>query len=619
MKFKVLLEELLTELSGDEIYQKFYSKIPYEDYTKIVSIDPQTKIVDGKIVKIGKYTKLFLVMYLKGALKMEDAVKASEYIGYVYNHNIPLEINQIQSIGDLYNLIKDYIVKDTKDLGEILKVLDPSEFKVLHNGKDWYIFQPLTEKSSCYLGVNTQWCTTWGPHSINRDVKDRSSQFENYIKRGPLYIIINKSDNNIKYQFHFESGQYMDPSDRQINTGKLLDGNKELLQYFFPSFYQEVNGDQLNLEIKRMDILSIVYMSKLVERMAEGTQNPIIVSILNDDVDRLIVLIEDADIENITIYDQTIEFEVRSYKQDVDLVDNTLNYYNYDDGRGSETVYENLTGNGLDEYMIEEFEKYFKQYYDVKKDWIRETMGVTDFQIFQKHHFHDFIGNEKNLSIFYDVTAEKTGPSYDDLVRQKIIQIQKIIKFNRNDFEVSKPLFIKTLLKKEVSKIGTDDLWKFWDFMDEFCSENDLETEYEPIYDYATTYPDYTDDDRMSRQIDEYFDDIVHRYYSSEYDDIEGHPCIELRKKLNNIIEKLFKLDNFGVYVYEDENIMVQIKSLAIDCDEGTVPVIYQNKQTGKTYGQHRDPDGVKIDNLASLVTNYKLFEEIRRFNKNIK
>lgn len=620
MKFKVLLEELLTELSGDEIYQKFYSKIPYEDYVKIVSIDPQTNIVDGKIVKIGKYTKLFLVMYLKGTLQMEDTVKASEYIGYVYKYNIPLEINQIQSIGDLYNLIKDYIVKDTKDLGQILKVLDTTEYKVLHNGKDWYIFQPLTEKSSCYLGVNTQWCTTWGPHSINKDVKDRDSQFDNYSRRGPLYIIINKSDNNIKYQFHFESGQYMDPSDRQINTGDILDVNPELLEYFFPSFFKEVDQNQLNLEIKRMDILSSEYMTKLVERMAEGTQNPIILSILNYDVDTLVKLIEDDDIKDIMIYGEVVEFEVKSYKQDIDLVDSVLNNYEYDSNRGSEVVYESLSSEGLDEYMIEQFEIYFKQYYDVKKEWIKDKMGINDFETLKKYYFDNFINDESIKYNFFEITADKSAQSHDDLVDQKISEIKKTIKFQHNLFEVNKALFIKTLLKKDVVKIGTDDLWNFWDFMDEFCSETNLQTEYEGIYDYQTTYPDYTDDDSMSRKIDDYFDEIIDEYYSLEYDDdIEGHPCIVLRKKLNEIIQKFFKLDTFGDYIYEDENIMVQLKSLGIDCDKGTVPVIYKNKQTGETYGKHRDPDGVKIDNLASLVTNYKLFEEVRRFNKNIK
>jgi len=49
MKFGVLLEDLLNELSGEEIYQKYYSKIPYEQFLEIVSADPQSSVEGGKI------------------------------------------------------------------------------------------------------------------------------------------------------------------------------------------------------------------------------------------------------------------------------------------------------------------------------------------------------------------------------------------------------------------------------------------------------------------------------------------------------------------------------------------------------------------------------------------
>ena len=42
----VLMEELLLELSGQEIHQKYYSKIPYETFINIVISDPRSN-VDG--------------------------------------------------------------------------------------------------------------------------------------------------------------------------------------------------------------------------------------------------------------------------------------------------------------------------------------------------------------------------------------------------------------------------------------------------------------------------------------------------------------------------------------------------------------------------------------------
>ena len=46
MNFNNIFEELLLELSGKEIYQKYYSKIPYETFLDIVMADPKTNI-DG--------------------------------------------------------------------------------------------------------------------------------------------------------------------------------------------------------------------------------------------------------------------------------------------------------------------------------------------------------------------------------------------------------------------------------------------------------------------------------------------------------------------------------------------------------------------------------------------
>ena len=71
-------------------------------------------------------------------------------------NSISIDLGKIKELSDLYNVVKDYIAKDSKSLDDVLKVLSQDEYKVLHNGEVWYIFQPLTEKASCYLGVNTE-------------------------------------------------------------------------------------------------------------------------------------------------------------------------------------------------------------------------------------------------------------------------------------------------------------------------------------------------------------------------------------------------------------------------------------------------------------------------------
>jgi hypothetical protein len=56
----------------------------------------------------------------------------------------------------------------------------------------------------------------------------------------------------------------------------------------------------------------------------------------------------------------------------------------------------------------------------------------------------------------------------------------------------------------------------------------------------------------------------------------------------------------------------VRIKS-GVECDNESVDIEYKNNDTGKIYNGH-----VKVDNLASYVTNYKLFENFITFKKNI-
>ena len=58
------------------------------------------------------------------------------------------------------------------------------------------------QKPQNIMEKNTQWCTA----------ADGNNQFNYYNSQGPLYININKADNE-KYQFHFESDQFMDETD----------------------------------------------------------------------------------------------------------------------------------------------------------------------------------------------------------------------------------------------------------------------------------------------------------------------------------------------------------------------------------------------------------------------
>jgi hypothetical protein len=98
---------------------------------------------------------------------------------------------------------------------------------------DCLIIQPLTKfggywwaKEYPKKGVTNRWCTAWDGDQ---------SRFDYYAKQGPLFIIIpaQRTDDNEKYQFHFETKQFMDYQDHQIG-----DEGMDQLAKRFPALQQ---------------------------------------------------------------------------------------------------------------------------------------------------------------------------------------------------------------------------------------------------------------------------------------------------------------------------------------------------------------------------------------------
>jgi len=65
---------------------------------------------------------------------------------------------------------------------------------------------PETQEASCELGRGTKWCTAAA----------KDNMFDQYSEDGPLYVWRDK--NGKKYQFHFETAQFMDSKDVPIDA-----------------------------------------------------------------------------------------------------------------------------------------------------------------------------------------------------------------------------------------------------------------------------------------------------------------------------------------------------------------------------------------------------------------
>ena len=597
----VLLEELLLELSGLEIHQKYYSKIPYETFVEIVMSDPKSNMDgDGSLRSLGKYAKLLLSFYQKGTLRLEDLVKAKEYLGYVYLHNVAIEINKLRNLGDLYKVVQRYIVEDTLDFNEILNALVLDEdYKLLHQGKDWDFYQPLTIKGASYLGFSTEWCTTWGEYCLNKKNRDRENYFQRHHTKGPLFIIINKINPIDKYQFHFETNQYMDKMDKRINIPSFWFGKDEVKHYFFPSLIRKTTEEELKSEIARLSILPDEDGMEIIKKSVGTIDNPLVVAILSMNNDALEDLINDETRNgSVDVYDGRLIIQVDDINiGEAEGVSNSINQYRGEANNGWEWVHSDIENKYSDdgEYWSD-IEGIFTNYYNDNKYELSDELGVRSIEDFTRDYFSNYASNQDLRDYFVDDVTDLSYRSYEDEIDKEADEIEKYMSFGNDDeINVSVVYFVKFLIKKEIKYIGGDE-WPLQDVLDSYISQYGITTEIdEPVYNFEITYPKYGDNNYITRETKKYFDKIIS-------DPNTSRRCIELRKKLNDIVDKFFK-GGYGTDRFDNEHVTVRIKSMSIDCDNESIKIDYENKDNKQNFYNK----SVKIDNLVSYLTNYQL------------
>jgi len=614
MKFNLLLEELLDEaLSPNEIYDKYYTDIPLKTFQRIIKSDPNTKLDDkGNIKKIGKYSKILLQMFKNGNLKLEDLPRATEYLTLVYKYNVALDINKITSLPEMYNQIEKYLAQEQTDFFGIVKQLSPNEYQLLYNSENWVIYTPKTERAACYLGVNTQWCTTWGKYSLDKSYRDRDNHFKRHHTQGPLYIIVNKNDTNEKYQFHFESKQYMDKSDRRIKTQDFLEKNDDIRNFFFPSLTKEVSKEQLDKEIGIIDILPDNYASVIIQKTIgpEGRDNKLVQIILNKGGDsspeEMLSFINDGNLVNtyngypIEFDNNFVSFELRRVSGEIENVENVISYYESDKHNAYDRLYEDMNYN--DEDNIKDYlSDILKDYYNKNQSQLKSILGIINYEQLYEHYIDSFYEVVKDD--FSSAYASINAPNYESRIDESINEIQKYITITQDyssyTVRVNLLYFVKFLIRDEITKIDNNTN----QIIDDYISMYPIQTEYEYVYDYDVEYPKYDENNDITKAVDNFFDSII------DDDEEKNKGCLELRKKLNDVINNIFK----GKNILDNEYVHIELPNYKIDCNDGSIIIKYLNKETNKKY-----EGKIKVDNLASYATNYKLFETYITYKKNI-
>ena len=214
---------ILTEIKVMDAYERYYSDVPSYLWEEIVG-----RLQRGRngewIDELLPETKWVLKLYKNKSPRLAEdlyKLKTREGDGYIDIFNRAKERRMLRGVeGDLFKY------KSIADLGTFIETLDidtilgrtkgeqssdvnsaASNIEVPYEDNEWKVIIPKSYDASCYWGNGTKWCTA---------TRETSDWYERYSSEGPLYIIINKKTKD-KYQFHFESDQFMDKNDIDID------------------------------------------------------------------------------------------------------------------------------------------------------------------------------------------------------------------------------------------------------------------------------------------------------------------------------------------------------------------------------------------------------------------
>jgi len=226
----IMNEEELLENRLEFLQQKFA-----EPLAARAAQDPQAKSVAGGDVFTflvnadpspnKKFVQWLIGLYLKGNLMLEDVYKANEYL-QLFLKNVkklpgPMrDINRYKNINDLYDVIEQY--EEVQTQSEINLKLDqkmhgPEHVNIIYNSPTMKVLQLKSKQAACYFGKNTKWCTA----------ARNNNMYDTYAKQGPIFIVLVKKE-NVRFQLHFESNQFMNEKDQSVDMMELGDKYPEL-------------------------------------------------------------------------------------------------------------------------------------------------------------------------------------------------------------------------------------------------------------------------------------------------------------------------------------------------------------------------------------------------------
>ena len=226
MRLQELFEALspaAIEATSGRFGQQLMAKLAKDPQGASVKDDPAKFIewVADEIDPTGnsKYTKWIVARFVdpNGGIRfIEDLSKLTEpmtrYARLTQSGAIPAnsrDINQFKDMTSFLNLMDQYAEKKTgreERQDEEQELIKSGQAVLYKDTGALKIMIPKTEEAAKFYGRGTRWCTAG----------DKDNRFDYYNKQGPLYDIIFRGS-GVKWQFHFETGQFMDEQDLPLH------------------------------------------------------------------------------------------------------------------------------------------------------------------------------------------------------------------------------------------------------------------------------------------------------------------------------------------------------------------------------------------------------------------
>jgi hypothetical protein len=178
--------------------------------------------------KNKQYVQWLARTYVRDSAHLEDVLTQlgpvlSKFYQLVQRKKLTPPHNDINRYKDFHDL--GSAVESQPDVSANDTNVEKGQAKDYYRDNDIRIIVPEDQTAACYYGQGTKWCTaSTSAHNM----------FNTYQRRGPLYIILPKKPirNGEKYQWHFESKQYMDEADRPSSIIDLVQRYPQLRNIF---------------------------------------------------------------------------------------------------------------------------------------------------------------------------------------------------------------------------------------------------------------------------------------------------------------------------------------------------------------------------------------------------